>query len=118
MITSGVSQERIKQAQEFVRKGQWFWDIVAAENSSGFHNPQGSMDSLRESIVQSNNAIRLATEELVKKGVSIEEVNSEIEKAKTAVKAETVNEKKKDHALNSYFPAQQPVVPAVQAVKK
>ena len=73
MITSGVSPDKIKQAQEFVRKGQWFWDIIAAENSSGFHNPQGSMDSLRESVVQSNNAIRLATEELVKKGVSIEE---------------------------------------------
>ncbi|MDF2788555.1 MAG: nitrite reductase [Neobacillus sp.] len=114
MITSGVGQDKIKQAQEFVRKGQWFWDIIAAENSSGFHNPQGSMDSLRESVVQSNNAIRLATEELVKKGVSIEELNSEIEKVKTAVQAETVNEKKKDHAVNSYFPAQQPVVPVVK----
>jgi nitrite reductase (cytochrome c-552) len=110
MITSGVSEDKIKQAQEFVRKGQWFWDIIAAENSSGFHDPQGSMDSLRESIVQSNNAIRLATEELVKKGVSIEELNSEIEKVKEAIKAEPVNEKKKDHATNSYFPAQIPAV--------
>jgi nitrite reductase (cytochrome c-552) len=114
MITSGVSQGKIKQAQEFVRKGQWFWDIVAAENSVGFHNPQGSMDSLRESTVQSNNAIRIATEELVKKGVSIEELNAEIEKVKKAVKAEPVNEKKKDHAVNSYFPAQQPVAAPVK----
>ncbi|AZU63667.1 ammonia-forming cytochrome c nitrite reductase subunit c552 [Neobacillus mesonae] len=111
MITSGVSKEKINQAQEFVRKGQWYWDIVAAENSAGFHNPQGSMDSLRVSIEESNKAIRLATEELVKKGVSIEELNKEIEKVKKSVAAEKVNEKKKDHAVNNYFPAQAPVVP-------
>ena len=113
MITTGVSQEKIKQAQEFVRKGQWFWDIIAAENSAGFHNPQGSMDSLRESVVQSNKAVRLATEELVKKGVNMEEVDKEIEKVKKAVLDEKDNEKKKDAAVNSYFPAQAPVVPAV-----
>jgi len=112
MITSGVSEEKIKEAQEFVRKGQWFWDIIAAENSSGFHNPQGSMDSLRISIEQSNKAIRLATEELVKKGVNMEELDQEIEKVKKAVADEKVNEKKKDQAVNSYFPAQAPVVPA------
>ncbi|MDV2887851.1 ammonia-forming cytochrome c nitrite reductase subunit c552, partial [Alkalihalophilus pseudofirmus] len=80
MITSGVARDKIKQAQEYVRKGQWFWDIIAAENSAGFHNPQGSMDSLRVSIEESNKAIRLATEELVKKGVSIAELDKEIEK--------------------------------------
>ncbi len=112
MITSGVARDKIKQAQEYVRKGQWFWDIIAAENSAGFHNPQGSMDSLRVSIEESNKAIRLATEELVKKGVSIAELDKEIEKVKKAVADEKVNEKKKDHAVNSYFPAQAPVVPA------
>ncbi|WP_312469902.1 ammonia-forming cytochrome c nitrite reductase subunit c552 [Neobacillus sp.] len=113
MITSGVSQEKIKQAQESVRKGQWLWDIIAAENSSGFHNPQGSMDSLRMSIEESSKAIRLATEELVKKGVNMDELDKEIEKAKKAVLDEKVNEKKKDSAINSYFPAQAPVDPAV-----
>ncbi|WP_413308101.1 ammonia-forming cytochrome c nitrite reductase subunit c552 [Bacillus sp. 1P10SD] len=114
MITSGVSQEKIKQAQEFVRKGQWYWDIIAAENSAGFHNPQGSMDSLRISIEQSNKAIRLATEELVKKGVNMDELDMEIEKVKKAVLDEKVNEKKKDKAINRYFPAQAPVVPPVK----
>ncbi|WP_066310973.1 ammonia-forming cytochrome c nitrite reductase subunit c552 [Bacillus sp. FJAT-29814] len=112
MITSGVDQAKIKEAQEFVRQGQWFWDIVAAENSSGFHNPQGSMDSLRISIERSNKAIQIATAELVKKGVNLEELTNEIEKAKQAVFDEKVNEKKKDAAVNSYFPAQAPVVPA------
>ncbi|MCM3767111.1 ammonia-forming cytochrome c nitrite reductase subunit c552 [Neobacillus niacini] len=112
MITSGVDQAKIKEAQEFVRQGQWFWDIIAAENSSGFHNPQGSMDSLRISIERSNKAIQIATAELVKKGVNLEELTNEIEKAKQAVFDEKVNEKKKDAAVNSYFPAQAPVVPA------
>jgi nitrite reductase (cytochrome c-552) len=111
MITSGVSQDKIKQAQEFIRQGQWYWDIVAAENSAGFHNPQGSMDSLRMSMEQSNNAIRLATEELVKKGVNLEELNQQIDQVKKAVADEKVNEKKKDHAVNDYFPAQTPTVP-------
>jgi nitrite reductase (cytochrome c-552) len=117
MITSGVDQAKIKEAQEFVRKGQWFWDIVAAESSAGFHNPQGSMDSLRISTENSNKAIELATEELVKKGVNIEELNNQIEKVKQAVESETVNEKKKEHAVNSYFPPQAPVA-AAAPVKK
>lgn len=108
MITSGVSEEKIKEAQEHVRKGQWFWDIVAAESAAGFHNPQGAMDTLKLSSDESNKAIKLATEELVKKGVSIEELDKEIEKVKKAVYEETDNFKKKDHATNDYFPPQQP----------
>ncbi|MGG1678000.1 ammonia-forming cytochrome c nitrite reductase subunit c552 [Neobacillus sp. NRS-1170] len=117
MITSGVNKDKIKQAQEYVRKGQWYWDIVAAENSAGFHNPQGSMDSLRISIEQSNKAICLATEELVKKGVNMEELDKEIEKVKKAVLEEKENDKKKDKAVNAYFPAQAPIVPATPIKK-
>ncbi len=108
MITSGVSEEKIKEAQEHVRKGQWFWDIIAAESSAGFHNPQQSMDTLKLSSENSFKAIKIATEELVKKGVSIEELDQEIAKVKEAVMKETDNFKKKDHATNDYFPAQQP----------
>ncbi|WP_174734947.1 ammonia-forming cytochrome c nitrite reductase subunit c552 [Mesobacillus harenae] len=111
MITSGVSEDKVKQAQEHVRKGQWMWDIVAAENAAGFHNPQGAMDNLRVSVEESNEAIKLATEELVKKEVNLEELKKEIEKAKKAVTSETDNFKKKEHAINSYFPAQQPPAP-------
>ncbi|MFE8698200.1 ammonia-forming cytochrome c nitrite reductase subunit c552 [Cytobacillus sp. FJAT-53684] len=108
MITSGVSEERIKEAQEHIRKGQWFWDIVAAESGAGFHNPQGGMKALKVSSDESNMAIQIATEELVKKGVNIEELKEEIEKVKKAVSEEKDNAKKKVHATNSYFPAQQP----------
>ncbi|QED49023.1 ammonia-forming cytochrome c nitrite reductase subunit c552 [Cytobacillus dafuensis] len=108
MITSGVSEEKIKEAQEHVRKGQWYWDIVAAESAAGFHNPQGAMDSLKISSDESNKAIQIATEELAKKGVNLEELNKEIEKAKKAVLEEKENPKKKEHVINGYFPPQQP----------
>lgn len=36
---SNVDQAKLAEARELVRKAQWFWDIVAAENSMGFHNP-------------------------------------------------------------------------------
>lgn len=108
MITAKAPAKKIAEAQELVRKGQWFWDIVAAENSTGFHNPQGAMDSLKMSTEYSNEAIILATEELVKLGVDIDVLKAEIEKATKAVLAETDNFKKKDHATNVFFPAQQP----------
>ncbi|WP_316571022.1 ammonia-forming cytochrome c nitrite reductase subunit c552 [Neobacillus sp. YIM B06451] len=111
MITTGVKSDKVKAAQEHVRKAQWFWDIVAAESSAGFHNPQGSMDSLAVSIEESNQAIHIATEELVKKGVDIDKLKEEIEKAKKAVTGEKDNFKKKTHAINGEFPAQQPAVP-------
>jgi nitrite reductase (cytochrome c-552) len=104
MITSKVSDVKIKQAQEHVRKGQWFWDIVAAENSAGFHNPQGGMNSLRISTNESNSAINIATAELVKKGVDIDELNNEIVKVMKAVKDEKDLLKKHTKAFNSYFP--------------
>ncbi|MDF2608134.1 MAG: nitrite reductase [Bacillales bacterium] len=104
MITSKVPEDRIKEAQEAVRKGQWFWDIVAAENSAGFHNPQGGMNSLRISTNESNKAIQLATVELVKKGVDINELNDEIRKVMKAVAEEKDLRKKHTKAINSYFP--------------
>ncbi len=108
MITSGCDPAKIAEAQEHVRKGQWFWDYCAAENSTGFHDPQGSMENLLISSNESNAAIQIATEELVKKGVNIDELNAEIEKAKKAVGDEETQDVKKTHATNAYFPPQQP----------
>ncbi|MDF2929417.1 MAG: hypothetical protein K0Q75_1655 [Anaerospora sp.] len=34
-----VDQMKLAEARELVRKAQWYWDIVAAESSMGFHNP-------------------------------------------------------------------------------
>ncbi|SHN56944.1 ammonia-forming cytochrome c nitrite reductase subunit c552 [Desulfovibrio litoralis] len=47
-------------AQEQVRKGQFFWDLISAENSVGFHNPTKALNTLAESQQYSQNAINLA----------------------------------------------------------
>ncbi|WCB46216.1 ammonia-forming cytochrome c nitrite reductase subunit c552 [Nitratidesulfovibrio vulgaris] len=50
------------QAREMVRKGQFFWDYVSAENSVGFHNPAKALDTLAQSQQFSQKAIDLAME--------------------------------------------------------
>ena len=44
-------------AREMVRKGQFFWDYVSAENSVGFHNPAKALDTLMSSMEYSQKAI-------------------------------------------------------------
>ena len=106
MITAGVQQNQINLAQAFVRESQWYTDIIAAENSDGFHNPQGSMDTLRMASDAANNAIKLATEELSKLNVDLDELRSEIIKVKEAVLNEEDPFLKHTHATNSFFPSQ------------
>lgn len=48
------------QARQGIRKGQFFWDMVSAENSYGFHNPTKALDTLAQSITFSQNAINAA----------------------------------------------------------
>ncbi|MFP4108877.1 MAG: ammonia-forming cytochrome c nitrite reductase subunit c552 [Desulfonatronovibrio sp.] len=48
------------QARERIRKGQWFWDWVSAENSAGFHNPAKAIDVLAKSQQYSQQAVNLA----------------------------------------------------------
>ena len=50
----------INEARELVRKGQWFWDYVSAENSAGFHNPSKSLETLAYSQQYSDQAVQLA----------------------------------------------------------
>lgn len=50
----------LDKARELVRKAQWFWDIVAAENGMGFHNPDQVMNTLGRSIDMANQAIAAA----------------------------------------------------------
>lgn len=52
--------ELMIRARKGVRKGQMFWDWVSAENSVGFHNPSKALDTLAQSIVQSQGAIDAA----------------------------------------------------------
>lgn len=104
MITAGAPEDKIEEAQYYVRKGQWFWDIIAAENSDGFHNPQGGMDAMRTSSDASNQAIQIAIAELTKLEVDLEELEREIEKVVADVHNEEDPFKKHEHAVNEYFP--------------
>ncbi len=47
---SNVNQAELARARELVRKAQWMWDIVAAENSMGFHNTDQTMTTLGQSM--------------------------------------------------------------------
>ncbi len=53
-------EELMIQARERVRKGQWFWDYVSAENSVGFHNPSKALDTLAKSQQYSRQAVEYA----------------------------------------------------------
>lgn len=50
----------IINAKEMVRKGQFFWDYLSAENSVGFHNPQKALDTAMKSLEFSQQAINYA----------------------------------------------------------
>jgi nitrite reductase (cytochrome c-552) len=106
LITAGADEETIEEAQHLVRKGQWFWDIIAAENSDGFHNPHGSMDAMRESSDASNEAVRIATAELVRLGVDLDELDEMIEQTRAEVWEESDPLEKAELATNDYFPFQ------------
>jgi nitrite reductase (cytochrome c-552) len=51
----------LAQAREMVRKGQFFWDMVSAENSVGFHNPSKALETLTLSQQYSRKAVELAS---------------------------------------------------------
>lgn len=55
-------EELMAQARENVRKGQFFWDMVSAENSMGFHNPAKALDGLMLSLECSRKAVDLCME--------------------------------------------------------
>ena len=50
------------EARKMVRKGQFFWDMVSAENSIGFHNPARTLDALMSSMDYSQRAVALCLE--------------------------------------------------------
>ena len=103
MIQEKAPAEKIAAAQQLIRKGQMYWDYVAAENSAGFHAPQVGMENCKKSTVASLEAIKIATTELVKKGVDLDELDAKIVETSKAVQAEPEMTKKRDHAFNDYF---------------
>jgi nitrite reductase (cytochrome c-552) len=49
-------------AREMCRKGQFFWDLISAENSVGFHNPTKALNTLAQSQRYSQQAVDIAIE--------------------------------------------------------
>ncbi len=58
--TFGVNKGELDKARELVRKAQWYWDFIAAENSMGFHNPDQTLNTLGQSIDLAHQAIAMA----------------------------------------------------------
>lgn len=50
----------LDKARELLRKAQWFWDMVAAENGMGFHNPDQVLNTLGRSIDMAHQAVAAA----------------------------------------------------------
>lgn len=105
MITADAPEDKIKDAQQHIRKAQWFWDFMAAENSYGFHNPDAAIDAYRTSSIESMAAINIATEELTKLGEDIDLLKEQIEMTMAAVHNESVAEDRHKHAINEWFPS-------------
>lgn len=55
-----VNQAELANARELVRKAQWMWDIIAAENSMGFHNTDQIMTTLGDANELAHQAIQAA----------------------------------------------------------
>jgi nitrite reductase (cytochrome c-552) len=104
MITVGADSGEIAAVQSQVHYAQWYWDFVAAENSTGFHDPEGALANLEKSILSSKKALEIATTALQAKNVDINELELKIKERMKAVVDEPDSTKKKDHATNDYFP--------------
>ena len=52
-----TNKTELDKARGLVRKAQWYWDFVAAENSMGFHNPTMVLNTLGRSIDLAHQAI-------------------------------------------------------------
>ncbi|HAR96769.1 MAG TPA: ammonia-forming cytochrome c nitrite reductase subunit c552, partial [Deltaproteobacteria bacterium] len=53
-----ASSAEMEEARELLRRAQWYWDFVAAENGMGFHNPALALSTLGLSIEAANQALR------------------------------------------------------------
>jgi len=50
LASTTANKEELGKAREHLRRAQWYWDFVAAENSMGFHNPALCLNILGQSI--------------------------------------------------------------------
>lgn len=62
----GATEEQLKDAVQLQRKAAFYWDFVAAENSTGFHSPQEAARVLANAIDAARQA-QLAAIKVTKK---------------------------------------------------
>ncbi|MBC9785450.1 ammonia-forming cytochrome c nitrite reductase subunit c552 [Heliobacterium chlorum] len=59
-VQAGATDADLTEARKLHRSAQWHWDIVAAENSMGFHNTPLTMNTLSKAIDLANQATMAA----------------------------------------------------------
>lgn len=59
---TGFDEKKLTDARKYHRRGQAYWDWVAAENSMGFHNPAKAMSTLGLAINNARQAQIMAAE--------------------------------------------------------
>jgi len=57
---ANIRMDDLEKARELLRRAQWYWDIVSAENSMGFHNPSQVLNTLGQSVDLAHQAIATA----------------------------------------------------------
>jgi nitrite reductase (cytochrome c-552) len=58
----GFDATKLNDAKQLQRQAQFYWDLISAENSMGFHNPPKAMQGLTDSIDLARQAEVKATE--------------------------------------------------------
>ena len=56
----GANEAELAKARELVRKAQWYWDLLSAESSMGFHNPSQALNTLGQANEMAHQAIEAA----------------------------------------------------------
>ncbi len=58
--SAGASDAKLAAAREALRRAQWYWDFASSENSTGFHDPVLSQNTLAQSIGLAAEALQAA----------------------------------------------------------
>lgn len=92
---AGASDQRLVEARQLLRRGQFFWDYAAASNGMGFHSPQEAMRILGRAGEDAQQARLLCARILAAKAIVTAPNYPEIDTREKAV-AVTQTFKEKD----------------------
>ncbi len=65
--SAGATDEQLKHALQWQRQATFYWDFVAAENSTGFHSPQEAARALANALDLARQAQLAAVQAMAKK---------------------------------------------------